>query len=1343
MWRHALHLGRGFWRALLWLCLLLLLVLVPLLVMLGSETGSRWLLEQGLGMQKTLSARYESGSLLTGLELRDVSLRTSKMDLHVRHLLARWSLLQLFLGEVHLKTLEAEGIALKLTTPPTHKPTKLPLLVLPIRLVIDRIDLQEMSLQTWHTPNTPAHPLTLSRLRLAGQWKGYRLRVDSLQAEQEQIGTLELKGVLRLHGGWPLEATGQLDYKAFHEQGWQAVGISLKREVADLELQLKSAGPLTAEAIGRIKPLEPSLPYSADLRWQPVSLPWWPQQALASKGGQLQVSGDKAGLQSIGQAQLSGRQLPPGDYAWKGQTNWHSAKFESLNFNGLIGKVQAIGEVDWHDGVAWKASASFQNLNLARQWKVPPVVAPVMTGKLDSKGHTSKAGSALAASLRLKNGESWDVTEKGESWLWNLQASQEVHVQWREVSRALPGLETLGSEKGELELRGSRRDYSLLLNADAHSPRLPPGQWSAEISGAERHVNVERLDYEGEAGQLNVAGELDVGEEIVWQGALVLGNFSTAWLLPNWSGQFSGHATSRGRWGSTTREIQIEDSYLTGQLREQPVLVDGALNLELPLAGQTGWVQGWTPGLDMVWGTDKAHLQGGLRQHVWNLTSQLDLGALELFHPSLRGKLQGSLALQGEERAPAIQADLQGTRIGSPAFNARQARLQVNLPRLAEEDGHIVLDADGLVTSSGKDMGHLVLEAGGTRKAHDLQWRYESFRVQGNGSLSGTLGEEKLDWQGRMESGHISLPEMQWDLAEAFPLRWEPQEKALHLDPHCWVSGEARLCNREEMLAGPAGALHWRLEGLQAERLSGMLPDGLVLTGLIGGALDGGWQPGQHPLLTADLQATKGEVRLARDEPQPPLVLAYEHVGIKAEAEADRLSLHFGINSVAMGQGQIEVSLDPYTESHPLTGELSLKGLRLDVFQPFFPALSTLAGAVSAEGRLQGTLAKPEFWGDIDLAQGELGLHRLPVNIRDLTTHIQVKGNAADISGSMKSGTGSATLEGQANWAGERPELKLALKGERFELRQMPQLLAEIDPDLQLQVVPGQVDIGGVVLVPMGRLNLKPITDKSVALSSDVHIVTEADNQRLRASATTSNWVVNADILVRLGDDVFFHGYGVNGRLMGALRLRQVGRKGLEASGEVELDKDARYDAYGQRLLIRRGRLIFAGSLTQPGLDVEAVREVDSQVVGVRVEGRANAPEVSFFSDNGGLSQEEILSYLVLGRPLDTSSGKEGPNLSAAAAAIKLGATGGAGLTNSVGETLGITDLAVDAEGSGDDTQFTVSGYISPKLYLRYGVGIFTPVNTATIRYKINSRLYLEAVSSLDSAIDLFYNFKF
>jgi len=125
---------------------------------------------------------------------------------------------------------------------------------------------------------------------------------------------------------------------------------------------------------------------------------------------------------------------------------------------------------------------------------------------------------------------------------------------------------------------------------------------------------------------------------------------------------------------------------------------------------------------------------------------------------------------------------------------------------------------------------------------------------------------------------------------------------------------------------------------------------------------------------------------------------------------------------------------------------------------------------------------------------------------------------------------------------------------------------------------------------------------------------------------------------------------------------------------------------------------------------------------------------------------------LLLGRPLyqdgqlsilgnNTNTGSDNTLLTSAA--LSLGIKGGQGLASGIGTALGVKDVTLDAEGTGDDTRFTVSGYLTPSLYLRYGVGVFTPVNKVTLRYKLNKNLYLEAVSSLESALDLFYNFKF
>ncbi len=53
------------------------------------------------------------------------------------------------------------------------------------------------------------------------------------------------------------------------------------------------------------------------------------------------------------------------------------------------------------------------------------------------------------------------------------------------------------------------------------------------------------------------------------------------------------------------------------------------------------------------------------------------------------------------------------------------------------------------------------------------------------------------------------------------------------------------------------------------------------------------------------------------------------------------------------------------------------------------------------------------------------------------------------------------------------------------------------------------------------------------------------------------------------------------------------------------------------------------------------------------------------------------------------------------------------------------------------------SGYLSPKLQLKYGVGIFNSLGEFTLRYELMKNLYLEAVQGLDSAVDVLYKFEF
>ena len=58
----------------------------------------------------------------------------------------------------------------------------------------------------------------------------------------------------------------------------------------------------------------------------------------------------------------------------------------------------------------------------------------------------------------------------------------------------------------------------------------------------------------------------------------------------------------------------------------------------------------------------------------------------------------------------------------------------------------------------------------------------------------------------------------------------------------------------------------------------------------------------------------------------------------------------------------------------------------------------------------------------------------------------------------------------------------------------------------------------------------------------------------------------------------------------------------------------------------------------------------------------------------------------------------------------------------------------------GREVQFLGSGYINR---WKNGVGIFDSIATLTLRYRLMPKLYLEAVSGVDQALDLLYQFEF
>ena len=230
-------------------------------------------------------------------------------------------------------------------------------------------------------------------------------------------------------------------------------------------------------------------------------------------------------------------------------------------------------------------------------------------------------------------------------------------------------------------------------------------------------------------------------------------------------------------------------------------------------------------------------------------------------------------------------------------------------------------------------------------------------------------------------------------------------------------------------------------------------------------------------------------------------------------------------------------------------------------------------------------------------------------------------------------------------------------------------------------------------------------------------------------------WRVYADVGVVLGEQVYLSAFGLKGELEGEIRVREQPGQLTSATGELRVaEETGTYTVYRQTLEIERGRVLYdGGPVGNPGLDIRAVRRPRDVLVGVNVRGTLREPRVSLFSEPP-MPESQQLSYLIAGIPLRETSGEQESAVTAAASALASSRQGEA-----LAERLGIDELGVErAEGEG--ASLVLGRYLSPRLYVGYGIGLADQANSVRLRYELTDQWALEARSGNTAGADLLYS---
>ena len=181
------------------------------------------------------------------------------------------------------------------------------------------------------------------------------------------------------------------------------------------------------------------------------------------------------------------------------------------------------------------------------------------------------------------------------------------------------------------------------------------------------------------------------------------------------------------------------------------------------------------------------------------------------------------------------------------------------------------------------------------------------------------------------------------------------------------------------------------------------------------------------------------------------------------------------------------------------------------------------------------------------------------------------------------------------------------------------------------------------------------------------------------------------------------------------------------ATGEIRVD--GTYEAFGRKLTIERGRLQFAGTaLDDPQLDILATRKLQDVTAKLRVSGTAQHPKLDVFTDPA-MSQTDAMAYLLTGKPASDLHGEDGATVQNAAQTV--GSVLGNRIAKKLGGKTGLVDqVGVEQNADLGGSAFTVGKYLSPKLFVSYGVGLFEPGSAVTVRYEFSDRWSLEANDS-------------
>jgi translocation and assembly module TamB len=1369
-------------RGLLWL-LGIPLALVLLAAVLGgigvsTQTGLNALL--GLAnryMPGQFSYEKISGRLWGPLHIEKLRYEDGPLKITLNNAELEWRPGQLLSRHLNIGRLHFDGLDIHLPpgekTPPSTAPFVLPDLQLPIGITI--ADLQGRNIRL-----VPAEgaPLLIDAIDLKARTNADGLQIETFQIKSP-LGEAQLTGHVNPTGQYPvdLDVAWQVplaNYGTFHGGG------KLQGELRErLTLSHKITGPGILQVDGEVyRPLTEGV-WSGKAKLEVADLkPFAPDLAGKPLTVALDAKGVMTRFQSQGEIKTIAPQLGPTTIQFIAAGDPNLIKLDDLRLsapdhaltlvtqgevvlaNGVLSRFQSQGEINATAPELGPATLRFSASGDPNTIKLEQLrlTAPNWALTLLTQGEVQLANGTLAR-FQSKGDLNATVPEFGPLTLQftadgdakaiklnelrvaasnrplKLMAQGQVQLadlrfnatgQWQSLVWPLRGVAQVESAKGEFTAEGIPKDYRFTVTAtDLRGPNIPKGDWTLTGQGSDqavRNVNVVGKTLEG---TLEATADATWTPAVGWKAALSGQGLNPGAHWKDVPGKLNFRLKTDGGLenGSLRANVLLEG--LSGALRGQAV----AGKADLSVRNQDLTIRA----LQISAGDARLEANGSLTER-WDLAWKLNAPQLKSLLPNLSGTITSSGKLSGSRTQPVVAATFAVNHFRQGDIQIQQLRGDANIDIGSANRSRLQISGDALILGGQKWKG-LRLDGTGTAAAHEI-------KVELNGdpgnfllALAGSLQMPALVWQGRMTQ--LSAKDTlagQWSLEKPAAIRASAQEASL--ESACLSSAPTRLCVQGQWRQPGDVNGRVQLTNLNAEQFKRFFPKGTSVattvngeataSGKIGGALQG----------KLDLAIAPGQVTTLVDGGPVRIDFNGGTVRLNTDGRAATGQARFDLGQT--GQLQADLQVQDLFGARRLNGKIDAAITDLKIISSFVPQITEISGQIRANIGLNGTLTQPVARGDIRLDRSAIAIPEAGLKLQDIQFVAASTGSGIfQLSGSVRSDPGRLELSGQLDPL--KPHLNLTIIGENFQAMKSTDIQVQISPDLKVDFTPQQTKIEGTLTIPRAFIRPGGQRPGVIKASDDVVIVKDRDGQTPKAKG--QGMTLFTDVRVVLGREVYLETAAFKGKLQGDLQVVETPQLAPRGTGNIEVVA-GKYKIYGEDIEIQRGQLLFSSSaLDNPSLELRVVRQErniisgDEIMAGAQIRGTLKKPKLTFFS-SPKMSDPDILAYLVLGRA-PGGSGNETAMLFKAASA--LGSGQGGGLTKSLSDAFGLDSAELGSTSQGG-TSFMVGKYLTPRLYVGYGIALLNAVNTFFLKYQFTKHLMLEtATNSLGTGGDFIY----